>query len=71
MSTIRRAAPGFTLVELVMFIVVLGVAVGGVLLAYDYAARDATGSAALDPGFKRVDVFRGGVMEGTKACGLA
>jgi predicted metalloprotease len=42
-----------------------------VLLAYDYAARDATGSAALDPGFKRVDVFRGGVMEGTKACGLA
>ncbi|WP_158843348.1 neutral zinc metallopeptidase [Saccharothrix deserti] len=42
-----------------------------VLLAYDYAARDATGSAALEPGFKRVEVFRGGVLEGTKACGLA
>lgn len=42
-----------------------------VLLAYDYAARDATGSAALGPGFKRVEVFRGGVLEGTKACGLA
>ncbi|MFD0207481.1 MULTISPECIES: neutral zinc metallopeptidase [Saccharothrix] len=42
-----------------------------VLLAYDYAARDATGSAALEPGFKRVEVFRGGVFEGTKACGLA
>ncbi|MEU4741333.1 neutral zinc metallopeptidase [Actinosynnema sp. NPDC023658] len=42
-----------------------------VLLAYDYAARDATGSAVLGPGFKRVDVFRGGVLEGTKACGLA
>ncbi|ONI83366.1 metalloprotease-like protein [Saccharothrix sp. ALI-22-I] len=42
-----------------------------VLLAYDYAARDATGSAALEPGFKRVEVFRGGVLEGIKACGLA
>ncbi|MFE9745472.1 neutral zinc metallopeptidase [Saccharothrix saharensis] len=42
-----------------------------VLLAYDYAARDATGSTALEPGFKRVEVFRGGVFEGTKACGLA
>ncbi|KOX16217.1 metalloprotease-like protein [Saccharothrix sp. NRRL B-16348] len=42
-----------------------------VLLAYDYAARDATGSAALGPGFKRVEVFRGGVFEGIKACGLA
>ncbi|MCC8245863.1 neutral zinc metallopeptidase [Saccharothrix luteola] len=42
-----------------------------VLLAYDYAARDATGSATLGPGFKRVEVFRGGVFEGVKACGLA
>jgi predicted metalloprotease len=42
-----------------------------VLLAYDYAARDVTGSAALETGFKRVEVFRGGVLEGTKACGLA
>ncbi|MFJ6672191.1 neutral zinc metallopeptidase [Actinosynnema sp. NPDC091369] len=42
-----------------------------VLLAYDYAARDATGSTALEPGFKRVEVFRGGVFEGTKACGVA
>lgn len=42
-----------------------------VLLAYDYAARDAEGSAALEPGFKRVEVFRGGVFEGTEACGLA
>ncbi len=42
-----------------------------VLLAYDYAARDATGSAALEPGFKRVEVFRGGVLEGTEACGVA
>ncbi|WP_367136037.1 neutral zinc metallopeptidase [Saccharothrix sp. HUAS TT1] len=41
-----------------------------VLLAYDYAARDARGSATLEPGFKRVEVFRGGVLEGTKACGL-
>jgi predicted metalloprotease len=42
-----------------------------VLLAYDYAARDATGSASLGPGFKRVEVFRGGVFEGIKACGLS
>ena len=42
-----------------------------VLLAYDYAARDATGAAALGPGFKRVEVFRVGVFEGVKACGLA
>ncbi|MFD1146722.1 neutral zinc metallopeptidase [Saccharothrix hoggarensis] len=41
-----------------------------VLLAYDYAARDATGSASIGPGFKRVEVFRGGVLEGTEACGL-
>lgn len=31
---------GFTLVELVVFIAILGIAVSGVLLAYDYAARD-------------------------------
>lgn len=31
---------GFTLVELVLFIAIIGVAVGGVLIAYDYAARD-------------------------------
>ncbi|QFZ22912.1 neutral zinc metallopeptidase [Saccharothrix syringae] len=41
-----------------------------VLLAYDYAARDAVGESALEPGFKRVEVFRGGVLEGIKACGL-
>lgn len=41
-----------------------------VLLAYDYAARDAAGSAPLEPGFKRVEVFRGGVLEGINACGL-
>ncbi len=31
---------GFTLVELVLFIAIIGIAVGGVLIAYDYAARD-------------------------------
>ena len=31
---------GFTLVELVLFIAIVGIAVGGVLIAYDYAARD-------------------------------
>ena len=31
---------GFTLVELVLFIAIMGVAVGGVLIAYDYAVRD-------------------------------
>ena len=31
---------GFTLVELVLFIAIMGVAVGGVLIAYDFAARD-------------------------------
>ncbi|RKT57216.1 putative metalloprotease [Saccharothrix australiensis] len=41
-----------------------------VLLAHDYAARDATGRQAVEPGFQRVDVFRGGVFEGVKACGL-
>jgi len=42
-----------------------------VLLAYDYAARDAAGGSALEPGFKRVEVFRGGVLEGAPACGLS
>ncbi|MBP2338697.1 putative metalloprotease [Saccharothrix coeruleofusca] len=41
-----------------------------VLLAYDYAARDAQGGSAIEPGFKRVEVFRGGVLEGPKPCGL-
>jgi MSHA pilin protein MshD len=35
-----RAARGFTLVELVMFIAMVGAAVGGVLAAYHAAARD-------------------------------
>ncbi len=30
---------GFTLIELVLFIVIVGIAVAGVLLAYDFAAR--------------------------------
>lgn len=33
-------ARGFTLVELVLFIAIIGIALGGVLIAYDYAARD-------------------------------
>ncbi|GAA1348117.1 neutral zinc metallopeptidase [Saccharothrix algeriensis] len=41
-----------------------------VLLAHDYAARDASGKDVVDPGFQRVDVFRAGVFEGAKACGL-
>lgn len=31
---------GFTLIELVVFIAILGIALGGVLAAYDYSARD-------------------------------
>lgn len=31
---------GFTLVELVLFIAIMGIAVAGVLMAYDHAARD-------------------------------
>jgi MSHA pilin protein MshD len=43
MCTIRRGGRlhrGFTLIELVLFIVVVGIAVGGVLVAYDHAVRD-------------------------------
>jgi MSHA pilin protein MshD len=39
---------GFTLIELVLFIAIIGIAVAGVLIAYDYAAR---GSA--DPVVKK------------------
>src|SRR6187431_1348174 len=31
---------GFTLIELVLFIAIIGIALGGVLVAYDYSARD-------------------------------
>ncbi|HYC49032.1 MAG TPA: type II secretion system protein [Burkholderiales bacterium] len=33
-------AGGFTLIELVVFVSMIGIALGGVLVAYDYAARD-------------------------------
>ncbi len=36
----RRIAAGFTLIELVIFIVVIGIGVAGVLIAYDFSARD-------------------------------
>ncbi len=42
-----------------------------VLLRFDYAARDATGGDAVDPGFERVARFREGVFEGPKKCGLS
>lgn len=35
-----RRFGGFTLVELVVFISMIGIALGGVLVAYDYASRD-------------------------------
>jgi hypothetical protein len=41
-----------------------------VLLKFDYAARDARGQDAVDPGFARVARFREGVFEGPKKCGL-
>jgi predicted metalloprotease len=41
-----------------------------VLLSYDYAARDVKGEWVLGPGFQRVAVFRGGVFDGPKSCGL-
>ncbi|GAB2818241.1 neutral zinc metallopeptidase [Lentzea nigeriaca] len=41
-----------------------------VLLRFDYAARDARGKDAIDPGFERVARFREGVFEGPKKCGL-
>src|SRR2546423_9608770 len=37
---LKRQAAGFTLIELVIFIAIMGVAVAGVLMAYDHAARD-------------------------------
>ncbi len=40
-SSQRRArSRGFSLVELVLFIAILGIAVAGVLIAYDFSARD-------------------------------
>ena len=33
---------GFTLIELIVFIVIVGIAVSGVLIAYDYAVRDSS-----------------------------
>ncbi|SDG38498.1 Predicted metalloprotease [Lentzea fradiae] len=41
-----------------------------VLLRFDYAARDAKGRNAVDPGFERVAKFREGVFEGPSKCGL-
>jgi hypothetical protein len=41
-----------------------------VLLRFDYAARDARGQDAVDPGFQRVARFREGVFGGQKKCGL-
>jgi predicted metalloprotease len=42
-----------------------------VLLAYDYPTRDAKGGSAFGPGFTRVEVFRSGVFDGPKACGIS
>jgi MSHA pilin protein MshD len=39
MPVTARRARGFTLVELVLFIAIVGAGLAGVLLAYDYAAR--------------------------------
>jgi MSHA pilin protein MshD len=38
-SSRRRAQAGFTFVELIMFIVIVGVGVAGILLAYSTAVR--------------------------------
>ena len=45
---LRPRNRGFTLIELVLFIAIIGIAVAGVLIAYDYAAR---GSA--DPAVRK------------------
>ncbi|GLZ35362.1 aminopeptidase [Lentzea sp. NBRC 105346] len=42
-----------------------------VLLEYNFAARDSSGGSALEPGFQRVAVFRVGVFEGAKKCGVS
>ncbi|MCS7480074.1 neutral zinc metallopeptidase [Umezawaea endophytica] len=41
-----------------------------VLLAANFPTRDAKGRSGLEPGFKRVEVFRAGVFDGDKACGI-
>ncbi|MCP2167011.1 neutral zinc metallopeptidase [Goodfellowiella coeruleoviolacea] len=41
-----------------------------VLLANDYAARDADGNTNLDAGFDRVATFRSGVFDGASSCQL-
>ena len=40
MSLSRRCSRGFTLIELALFIAVVGVGVAGTLMAFDYSARD-------------------------------
>jgi MSHA pilin protein MshD len=39
MSIAERGQRGLSLIELVVFIAIMGIALGGVLVAYDYAAR--------------------------------
>jgi predicted metalloprotease len=41
-----------------------------VLLASNFSTRDAKGKSGLEPGFARVEVFRKGVFEGDKSCGI-
>jgi predicted metalloprotease len=41
-----------------------------VLLAANFPTRDAKGRSGIEPGFKRVEVFRSGVFDGDKACGI-
>ncbi|PRY34389.1 neutral zinc metallopeptidase [Umezawaea tangerina] len=40
------------------------------LLAGNFPTRDAKGKSGLEPGFARVEVFRTGVFDGDKACGI-